>query len=321
MGTNPTPSSNPSNFSQEMPPQRKSTSEEIRRLHFICFRLANDETFPFPAAAKNLSYTSGMVFRHLPTEPRLRCGYVPFHNVNDIALRHILDNLAGLIISKAPKRRNHPHLTFSAESVVALEEITVDIASLLIDERLTGYIIAALKKVFKFRVWRDSSFSSMTYAELYCIISNSPTNLHSSSALMDILYQVAPKTGFDVDVIVEWIRLLSMSPVSSTDPFILNLVDDHDIPALASRIAADEATLNFFETFYSHEKLLPYKTAHNWFRDLWFHIVTINGGSLKDDAFEWLQKHRRIKRKGWIDGIRWGDRTTWCAEILLGNPY
>jgi hypothetical protein len=42
---------------------------------------------------------------------------------------------------------------------------------------------------------------------------------------------------------------------------------------------------------------------------------------LKDDAFEWLQKHPRIKRKRWIDGIRWGDRTTWSAGTLLGNPY
>ena len=263
-----------------------------------------------------------MVFRHLPSEPLLRCGYVPFHYVNDIALRHILDKLAGLTIPQAPKRRNHPHLTFPAKSVAGLEEITVDIASLLIDERLTGYIIAALKKVFKFRVWRDSSFSSMTYAELYRAISNSPTHSHSSSPLMDILYQVALKAGFDVDVIVEWIRLLSVSPVSSTDPFILNVVDDHDIAALSSRIAADESTLKFFETFYPRERLLPYKTAHNWFRNLWFHgTVTINGGSLKDDAFEWLQKHPRIKRKGWIDGIRWGDRTTWSAGTLLGNPY
>ena len=305
-----------------MPPRRNSTSEEVRRLHFICFRLANDEKFPFPTAAKNLSYTSGMIFRHLPSEPRLRCGYVPFHDVNDIALRHILEKLAGLTIPQAPKRRNRSHLTFPAESLAGLEEITVDIASLLIDERLTGYIIAALKKVFNSQVWRESSFSNMTYTELYCASSNSLINSHSSSALTDILYQIALKAGFDVDVVVEWIRLLSVSPVSSTDPFILNLVDDHDIAALSSRIAADESTLSFFETFYPRERLLPYKIAHNWFRNLWFQgIVTINGGSLKGDAFEWLQKHPRIKGKGWIDGIRWGNRTTWSASTLLGNPY
>jgi hypothetical protein len=289
------------------------------RLYNIAYWLRDDERFANPAVGKNLRSILGMVLRHLPSQPRLRCGYLPFHDINDISLRQIVDELTALTIPQKGKRprRNSTDYTFPPESVSIIQEITVDIATLLIDERLMGYIAVSLKRLFRLRIWKDSSFSSMTCAELAHVISNAPENSHSS-LLNNTLYQATQKLGVDVTVLVEWIRIFSVSQTSSTEPFILNVIDDHDIHALSSRVFADEGALRFFDNFYPPEKLLPYQVALTWFRELWFDgRVTLYAGSLTEEAFEWLQKHPRKKKKGWLDGIRWRKREILSPQSVL----
>jgi hypothetical protein len=201
--------------------------------------------------------------------------------------------------------------------VPQIDEIVIDLASLLLDERLTGYIIVALKKCFSFRVWRESAFSNMTYAELHAAISECPSTSPWTSPLMRALHEVSDKSRFPFRMILKWIHMVTISPVTATDPFILDAIQDHDIMALGSRVSADETTLEYFEHFCQQEKLAPYKIAHKWFRRMWFNSVTINGGVPKDGVFEWLQTHPRVKGKGWIDGIQWGDRPTSPILTLL----
>jgi hypothetical protein len=138
------------------------------------------------------------------------------------------------------------------------------------------------------------------------------------SSLRSKLLEVSQKIGFDVDIIVNWIHLFANSRSSAKEQFILNVIDDHDVIALGARINADDVTLMFFDTFYSSERLMPYKMAHRWFRDLWFRNFLIY--SLTDDASKWLEGHRRKKRKGWLDGIRWSDRPFRNAYVSFGGP-
>ena len=166
-------------------------------------------------------------------------------------------------------------------------------------------------------MWRDSSFSKMTYAELDAAISECPSTSPWLSPLMKVLHEVSEKSRFGFRMILKWIHMASISPAASTDPFILDVIQDHDITALASRVYTDETTLEFFEYFCPQEKLAPYKTAHTWFRRMWFRYVTLNGGSLTNDAFNWLQTHRRIEKRGWLHGIRWGNRPTRSSYTLL----
>ena len=287
------------------------------RLHNISGKIKYDEKFPASRTANIIYYTTGMVYRHLSSQPWLACGYVPFHDTNEAALWKIYERLATLTVTMKPKKLNKANFTFPPESGPQVVEIAIDLASLLLDERLTGYIIVALKKCFSFRVWRESSFSNMTYAELHAAISECPSTSPWSSPLMRALHEVSDKSRFPFKMILKWIHMVTISPVAATDPFILDAIQDHDIKALGSRVSADESTLDFFEYFCQQEKLAPYKIAHLWFRRMWFNSVTINGGSPKHEAVEWFEIHRRVKGKGWIDGIRWGDRPTSSSDTLL----
>src|SRR5208282_191587 len=94
------------------------SDEEIMRLYNIAYWLRDDETFANPAVGKNLRSILGMILRHLPSQPRLRSGYVPFHDSNEIALRQIIDKSTAMTIPQKGKRprRNSTDYTFPPES-------------------------------------------------------------------------------------------------------------------------------------------------------------------------------------------------------------
>ena len=231
-----------------MRPGSKWFSQEAFRIQDISYEIRYDQRFPFPRIATNLSYATSMVLRHLPSERRLACRYVPFHKANEVVLRQIYNRLIRLSVRIKPNKADKSILTFPGETAPQLAEITIDLGSILLDERLTGYIIVALKKCFSFQVWQESPFSKMTYAELHTAISECLSTSPWSSSLMKILHQVSDKSRFPFRTILKWIHMISISPVASTDPFILDLIQDHDMRSLSYRLAHDAFTLGFFES-------------------------------------------------------------------------
>ena len=106
-----------------MPSRPKQIDEEARRIHGIAGKIKYDDRFPSSKSANIIYYTTGMVYRHLPSEPRLACGYVPFHDANEAALWQIYDRLARLAVPMKSKKLNKANLTFRPEKAPQLVEL------------------------------------------------------------------------------------------------------------------------------------------------------------------------------------------------------
>ena len=283
-------------------------------LYGISFSVANNENYPYPSDARRLYNTLGMTALHAPSVPRLIYGYSPFHEGNEIILRQTLENLKALssvIRSTTRPRSIDPIFTFPPENIDSIREVTIQLASLLLDERMFGYIVVALKRISRLCVWRSSIYSEKSWQEIDQALCKLPSSTTTTpSPLRNKLSQVSQNIGFDVDIIIKWIHLFVTSRASGGEQFILDIIDDHDLETLIARVQADETALLCFSMFYPSERLMPYNMAYRWFRDLWFRRTI---GSLTEDASKWLKSHQRKKRKGWLDGIRWSNRRSWNA--------
>ena len=280
-----------------MPLRPISTMDKLHHLVNLSFELTVVKTFHSPKEARRLYYTLAMSHVHSPTVPYLRCGYMPYHYKNESALRQILENIDALLIPQntgQPRRRKDDIMfIFLPESLDAINKHINELVSLLLEERMMGYITVALKWIAALRIWQNSQYSNMSWEEIDQVVHESSVSASSIlSPLQNKLLEISGKIGIDINVITDWIHLYVNSTVSGGSQFILDVIDDHDLHALASRVSADQTALNFFEIFYSGEKLVPYRQAHRWFRDFWFlGPLNIHGySSLREDVYEWLHR-------------------------------
>ena len=261
-----------------------------------------DSALPVHTEAERLNTILGCVWRHLPSFPRLECEYIPFHSENEEVLLEVLDRLNSVIIRSKPKnsrrdRRRDDTINcyFPADSVEIIRQITNDVAAILLQERMVGYIVVGLNRLRRLSAWVKSPFHSKTWGELDTILSSTET-----SPLDDVLSEVARKSGWSVSTIRECIHITSTSPLSEIEPFIISAITDRDIYSLSCRVSADGTFSEYLKNFYPAEKISPYNFAYQTFRNMWFQgPVGWGGYSLTSRASAWLEKHRkRPKKKG-----------------------
>ena len=129
-----------------------------------------ENSFPYHTEVEHLSTLLGMASHHLPSFPRLECGYFPFQPENESALLVILERLESLVIPrKRTQKVRYPKdtdLVFPDNSGDQLGEIANDITSILLDERVSGYVLVALNRLRRFSIWVKSPYHSKTWKEL-----------------------------------------------------------------------------------------------------------------------------------------------------------
>src|SRR5208282_5412725 len=218
-----------------------SLTTAISRLFTITLRNFFEHSFPYHTEVEQLSTLLGMASHHLPSFPRLECGYFPFQLENERALLGILERLESLVIPrKRTQKVRYPKdttLVFPDNSRDQLGEIAKDITSILLDERVGGYVLVALNRLRRFSVWVKSSYHSKTWKELDTLVGSESTE---TSAFQALLAEVAKKSGWQVSTIQKWIHLASLSPLSDIEPYIISAIDERNIAALSCRVSADE---------------------------------------------------------------------------------
>src|SRR5438876_3669119 len=130
---------------------------ELHHLFTITQKNAFETGFPYHTEVELLSMILGMIGHHLPSFPRLECGYVPFQPENESAVLVILDRLDSLVMRRERTRKvlypNETDLVFPMNSGEQLDQITKDLASILLDERMIGYIHVALRRLRRMSTW------------------------------------------------------------------------------------------------------------------------------------------------------------------------
>lgn len=272
---------------------------ELCRLFTVTQKNAFETGFPYHSEVERLSMILGMVGHHLPSFPRLECGYAPFQPENERAVLTVLDRLDSLIIPRERTRKVlYPHetdLVFPMNSGDQLHQISKDLASILLDERMIGYVQVALSRLRRMSTWIKSSYHSKSWKELDTIFrDDSP-----KTSLYEVLSAVAKKSGWQVSTIQKWIHLASTSHLPNIEPYIISAIDERNIVCLACRVSADETALDYMKKFYTAEKLSTYNVAFQEFRDLWFEgKVSWKGYQLTSGAREWLDQHPCKKSEG-----------------------
>lgn len=278
----------------------------VSRLFTITQKNVFETSFPYHTEVEYLRTLLGMAGHHLPSFPRLECGYFPFQAENESALIVILERLESLV---TPRKRTQKvlypketDLVFPDNSGEQLAEIAIDITSILLDERVTGYVLVALNRLRRFSVWVKSSYHSKTWKELDTLLGGESAE---TSSFQDLLAMIASKSSWQVSTIQNWIHLASTSPLSNIEPYVISAIDERNILALACRVGVDQATLDYVKKFYPVEKLTTYTVAFQEFRNLWFEItVPWKGYQLTSEASEWLQMHPHKKSNGKEKTIR-----------------
>lgn len=137
------------------------STTELCRLFTITQKNAVESSFPYYAEVERRSKILGSVGNHLPSFPRLECRYVLFQPENESAVLIVLDRLDSLVI---PPERTckvlYPHeadLVFPMNSGEQLHQITNDLASIFLDERIIGYVQIALGRLRRMSMWVKSS--------------------------------------------------------------------------------------------------------------------------------------------------------------------
>jgi hypothetical protein len=303
-----------------MPPRPKSAYDGLMSLCYTSYTDAYDKSYPYQRVAIRLYYTLGMTNIHAPNIPRLLCGYLPFHEKNENILRRILENLSALsspIKSPRPRSYDGPGFTFPPQNIQKIKELLAELVSLLLDERMTVYIILVLKRISLLHVWQSSVYSEKSWAEIDQALYEPPTSVAetTSSSLRGTLFEVSRKLGTNIDIIINWIHLFEKSPVSKEEQFIFDAVEDHDYDAINARLRADHNALYFFSSFCSPEKLLPYRSAYKFFRDFWT-PTSKTDRELMEGASRWLQIEYKKRR---YRDMRWKARSARNAYVPLGG--
>lgn len=285
----------PPNFS--IMPHRLTT--EIDRLFPIVQGNAFETSLPYHSEVEHLAVVLGMIYHQVPSFPRLECGYIPFQPENESAVLVILDRLDSLVI---PRKRSlkvlypeHTSLVFPMNSAEQLHQINEDLASILLDERMIGYIKVALSRLRRMSKWVKSSYYSKSWKELDTVL----RGLSPDTALLDILSMISEKSGWQVSTIQSWIHLAATSYVFDAEPYIISAIDERNMDCLACRVSTDETALDYIKKFYNEAKLSVYILAFQEFRDLWFEgKIYWESYSLTSDASDWLAWHTEKKSTG-----------------------
>lgn len=200
---------------------------ELTRLCTVAERNSMDTSISYHTEIEQLSTILGMTCRHLPQMPRLECGYNPYHPRNAEALLDVFREFDSLIIRRKRKTRRRPdNYILMADCVDALRNIRNDVASIMLDERLSGYVIIGLNHLRSLPAWANSPFHLKTWEELESLQNNSES---SAQGFHDLVVQIAEESGLEIKTIKDWIHLASASPLASQDPFVQDAIDEHNM--------------------------------------------------------------------------------------------
>ena len=280
-----------------------------------------DTSISYHTEIEQLSTILGMTCRHLPQMPRLECGYNPYHPRNAEALLDVFREFDSLIIRRKRKTHRRPdNYILMADCVDALRNIRNDVASIMLDERLSGYVTIGLNHLRSLPAWANSPFHLKTWEELESLQNNSES---SAQGFHDLVVQIAEESGLEIKTIKDWIHLASASPLASQDPFVQDAIDEHNMCNLSCRISVDENTLKILEKFYPADLLSPYYIAFDRIRNFWFRgRVVWRGFRLTEEARDWLNNNPRKRSKNRSQDIPWSHNILESAtpfEVFLDS--
>ena len=271
-----------------------STEEDLEYIHRLTGFLWNHESEKIQDTVRSLNEIEGIILRdHQPSfrrelgEPRF--GYSCFGGAWEQTLKSLLNDLKVilkpvriLLKPKGPWSKVLNSIRFSPEEIIKLRGISGALGSLVIQERLIGYIPYMLNKFRTASEWRHSRYAKMKWMENNAALAN------GDESLDHLLSKVANCLGYDIRIVKKWIQL--GSNLMPKDTYIARCLKDHDTDKLHQRVWRDEAYLEYIainDGLETEACLSAFQT----FRMEWFTILRPGYCEFTEKARLWLSAH------------------------------
>jgi hypothetical protein len=248
-------------------PQNKetvSTEDKLShltiRLQYIAKQNEVDPACAFRADVKRLFVTVDLLEVHSSQYLFLYSKYPPLHETNETAVLGMLEHLLSVSVPRKPKIRprnyNEDDRIFPANKREVVRDLSLRLASIILQERFGGYIREILNDLRDRDPWATSHFHAMSWNELDSILSSDDVN--RSNEFSNILDTISSASGFEFTTIKRWIHLISNYP-SPTSTLSMASQRFHD---------SDQETLDRLEGLYSPADLTICRIAHDSFRGM-----------------------------------------------------
>ena len=241
-------------------PRKRETSSNIDKLTSFSIRLRNialqtvdEPSCSFPADLNRLGVTVDLLRVHsrFCQFPNVR--YPPLDEANESAVLEMLEYLFSIAVPRKPKNRprqyNNDDRRFPAHTAEVVKDMSLRLASILLQERFAGYITEVLHDLRRRDPWATSPFQTLSWDELDSILCD---NITPSNEFATILRKASSTFGLEVSMVKWWIH--QASTCLTSEPYVLS-----------NRFHDDETVLDRLDGLYPPDELMDYRLAHTNF--------------------------------------------------------